>query len=301
VIYDIGLRISYDYAGSAASGLHLLCLMPRDLPGQQDLLSGRIDIAPAPDDRRDRLDFFANPVVDVALRQAHAGIAVTLRARVARHEAGLALQPGRAERLGDLGRASEAGRSLAPEAPVHFQGPSALAPDDPAMAAFARALTGPRMPADQAVLTLGRALHRHMRFDAQATSVDTPAAEAFARRKGVCQDYSHILIACLRAVGVPAAYVSGYLRTIPPPGQPRLEGADAMHAWVRAWCGPAAGWIEFDPTNDCRAGLDHVVVARGRDYGDVAPIRGILRVAGGQSHSQSVDVVPAGPEPLRRP
>ena len=131
-----------------------------------------------------------------------------------------------------------------------------------------------------------------MKFDPKATTVDTPATEAFAKRHGVCQDFSHIMIACLRGIGIPAGYVSGFLRTLPPPGKPRLEGADAMHAWVRAWCGPEAGWIEFDPTNDKLAGEDHIVVAYGRDYSDVSPIKGTMRISGGQKSKQAVDVIP---------
>jgi transglutaminase-like putative cysteine protease len=131
-----------------------------------------------------------------------------------------------------------------------------------------------------------------MRFDAKATDADTSPAEAFEKRHGVCQDFSHIMIACLRGTGIPAGYVSGYLRTLPPAGQPRLQGADAMHAWVRAWCGTGMGWVEFDPTNAMMAGLDHVVVARGRDYSDVSPVKGVLRTPGGQTSRQAVDIVP---------
>jgi transglutaminase-like putative cysteine protease len=102
------------------------------------------------------------------------------------------------------------------------------------------------------------------------------------------------MISCLRGVGIPAGYVSGFLRTIPPEGKPRLEGADAMHAWVRAWCGEEMGWIEFDPTNAVLAGEDHIVIARARDYFDVAPVRGVTRSAGAHTSSQAVDVVPVG-------
>jgi len=138
---------------------------------------------------------------------------------------------------------------------------------------------------------IGRQLNADMTFDDTATHVNTPVASAFAARRGVCQDYTHIMITCLRALGVPAGYVSGYLRTHPPKGQARLEGADAMHAWVRAWCGVDAGWVEYDPTNAAFPGTDHIVVAFGRDYDDIAPVRGVLRASGPNLTSQSVDVL----------
>ena len=144
------------------------------------------------------------------------------------------------------------------------------------------------------VRALSDALHRHMAFDAEATTVDTAPAEAFRERRGVCQDFTHIMIAGLRGIGIPARYVSGVLRTDPPPGGERLEGADAMHAWVSAWCGNETGWVEFDPTNAVAAGSDHIVIGYGRDYSDVAPVRGVLRSSGAQKSSQAVDVTPAG-------
>jgi transglutaminase-like putative cysteine protease len=131
-----------------------------------------------------------------------------------------------------------------------------------------------------------------MTFDADATHVDTPVAEAFAARRGVCQDYAQIMLAGLRGLGVPAAYVSGFLRTVPPPGRPRLVGADAMHAWVRVWTGRDSGWMDYDPTNACTVGADHVEVGAGRDYADCAPVTGVLRLDGSQSTGHSVDMEP---------
>jgi transglutaminase-like putative cysteine protease len=139
---------------------------------------------------------------------------------------------------------------------------------------------------------IGEALHRDMVFDSKATTVDTSPEEAFAGKRGVCQDFAHIMIACLRGVGMPAGYVSGFLRTIPPKGKPRLSGADAMHAWVRGWCGAETGWVEFDPTNNLLVQNDHVVIGRGRDYSDVAPVKGVMRTAGSQTSEQAVDVIP---------
>ena len=120
----------------------------------------------------------------------------------------------------------------------------------------------------------------------------TLSPEAFRLKAGVCQDFSHVMISGLRGLGVPACYVSGFISTIPPPGKERLEGEDAMHAWVSVWCGREAGWREFDPTNAILAGNDHIVIGYGRDYADVAPIVGVLRTVGRHSSEQSVDVIP---------
>jgi transglutaminase-like putative cysteine protease len=130
-----------------------------------------------------------------------------------------------------------------------------------------------------------------MAFDNAATDVDTAPDRAFAQGRGVCQDFAQIMIAALRALGIPGAYVSGYLRTDPPPGRPRLTGADAMHAWVQAWTGLDSGWIDYDPTNGCFAGDGHIRIGFGRDYGDVAPVAGMLRLGGGQTGGHSVDLV----------
>ncbi len=296
MLYDLRLRIATRYGAPAGQGRHIARLSPRDLPGVQRVLRASLSVSPAPDERWERTDFFGNPEVDFAFHHPHRGVAVTVRARVERLADGrpagegapLAALPAELGRLRDLG----------PLSPLHFLAPSAMVPAEPAFAAWARARVRPAANALDAGLALNRALHDWMTYDGKATEVDTPAAEAFAGRRGVCQDFSHVLIGCLRSLGVPAGYVSGLIRTVPPPGRPRLEGADAMHAWVMAWVGGTAGWIEVDPTNDCLAGRDHIVVARGRDYADVTPVKGVLRLAGGgQRGEQAVDVIPVEEAP----
>jgi transglutaminase-like putative cysteine protease len=289
MIYDIVLRLSYTYASPAAGGRHLVRLMPADLPGEQRLIAGHLDIAPNPSERTDRSDFFGNRATDFAFRGAYDTVALKLQARIDRRGPP---PPGPATRLADLAPELAALRTLDPAAPVHFLAPSPLVPRNAAMLAYAQGHTQPDMTALQAVTALGQALYADMRYDPEATEVDTPMAEAFEARHGVCQDFSHIMIACLRGLGIPAGYVSGVLRTTPPPGKPRLEGADAMHAWVRAWCGAQAGWVEYDPTNAVIPADNHIVVARGRDYSDVAPIKGVLRISGQQTGKHSVDVIP---------
>ena len=173
-----------------------------------------------------------------------------------------------------------------------------VAPIVPAITAFARQSFPPGRPIVEAAAELMTRMRDEFTYDPEATTVSTPAAEAFEARHGVCQDFAHIMIAGLRGLGLPASYVSGYLRTVPPPGQPRLAGADATHAWVGLWCGER-GWIGFDPTNAVFAEDDHIVLAIGRDYSDVAPIDGIILAPGVQTLKVEVDVIPDGePEPV---
>jgi transglutaminase-like putative cysteine protease len=137
---------------------------------------------------------------------------------------------------------------------------------------------------------LSRRIKRDFAYDPRATLVSTPLATAFARRRGVCQDFAHVMIAGLRGLGLPAAYVSGYIHTRPPPGGPKLQGADATHAWVSVWCGPGLGWIGLDPTNAVAAADQHVILATGRDYSDISPVDGVLLGSGSQRLSVEVDM-----------
>ncbi len=293
MIYDITATISYSYDPPAAAGRNLLRLMPADMPGRQRLIIGQVAASPAPVERADRTDFFGNRVTEMVFRQPAATAAFTLRARVERIAEGAPLDF--SPPLDRLADEIASVRSVAAGAPHHFFGPSPRVAMVPEITAFARKAMDGAATTSAAVEAFGLALHETMHFDSTATTVDTPPAEAFALRHGVCQDFAQIMIAGLRGMGVPAAYVSGFLRTLPPKGQPRLEGADAMHAWVRAWCGTKGGWVDYDPTNAMHAGEGHVTVAHGRDYGDVSPLHGVLRTSGGQTSGQSVDTRPVGP------
>ena len=290
MIYDIGLTIAYEYDHPAAAGRHILRLVPAELPGVQRRITGALSISPRPSERRQLVDFFGNAGVEVVFREAHHEILFRVAARVERiaEPPGLDISPALDRLAGEIADY----RGLDAKAPHHFLGPSPRTAPTPEMTAYAREQLVRGMTAVDAVRAIGLALNRDMRFEPEATTVDTPPTEAFARRHGVCQDFAQVMIACLRGVGIPAGYVSGFLRTDPPPGQPRLEGSDAMHAWVRAWGGWETGWIEFDPTNALVVGTDHILVARGRDYGDVAPVKGVLRIAGDQKTEHAVDVIP---------
>lgn len=289
MIYDIRLVIDYSYPAASDHVRNVLRLLPSDGPNQR-VMSRLLTIAPAPDERRDGTDFFGNATTWIAWHAPIDRITFRLRARAERSatEGEADLSPP----LAGLAREIAAAQDLGPMAPQHFLDPSPRIPADAAIAAYARAQTAGQPTTCAMVQALGAALHRDMRYDPEATDVNTPPAEAFAARHGVCQDFAQIMVGGLRALGVPAAYVSGFLRTYPPEGQPRLEGVDAMHAWVAAWCGVAEGWVEYDPTNCQIAGEDYVTIAMGRDYADVAPVKGAIRTAGGQQSRQAVDVLP---------
>lgn len=288
--YDIRLRITHDYPGAAGGSRHQIRVMPADIAGRQRLGLQQLVVTPTPGEYTTRRDFFGNSAVLVAHDTSHGQMSIAMRAQIEilARSGDLDVSP----TLSALAAEIESVASLAPASPHHYLGPSPRIAMHDGMAEYARACIAAGMTARDVVQAVGAQLHQDMIFDSRATTVDTSAEEAFTARRGVCQDFTHIMITCLRSLGLPAGYVSGYLRTEPPPGQQRLEGADAMHAWVRAWCGSDAGWVEYDPTNAVFPARDHIVVAVGRDYDDISPVQGILRTAGPHVTTQSVDVIP---------
>jgi transglutaminase-like putative cysteine protease len=194
--------------------------------------------------------------------------------------------------VADIRQQAMAHRDLSAMGPASYLYASPMAPKSRTIAEWARPMLDPGRTILSAGNALMHAIFSQFIYDGDATDAATPPAEAFAKKRGVCQDFAHVMIVAARAHGLPAAYVSGYLRTLPPPGKPRLVGADATHAWVALWCGDELGWIDFDPTNDCLARTDHIFTAMGRDYADVAPIDGVFRGGGGQTMVVSVDVAP---------
>ncbi|WP_425100736.1 transglutaminase family protein [Tropicibacter sp. S64] len=292
MLYDIRLKITHRYDHPAGNSRHLLRVMPKSIPGRQRVLAVLLEITPHPDERSDSLDFFGNAVTAVSHLEPHDEMVLSMSCRV---------DVAATQALLDVSAAVEALpaqiaelRDVSPASPVHFLGPSPRLTANSEIADFAAQVVSQSESTVRAVMRIGEALHARMTFDPRATTVDTDARDAFRQSRGVCQDYTHIMILALRAHGIPAGYVSGFLRTIPPPGQERLEGADAMHAWVRAWCGQEQGWIEYDPTNATLVGSDHIVLGYGRDYADISPVVGHLRLSGGSANAQAVDVVPVG-------
>lgn len=200
--------------------------------------------------------------------------------------------PGDSPKIAAVRDAAILRRDMSKSAPASYLFPSRIAGREIDIERWASAI----LPCDLTVVAAGFALMAaircEFRYDSDATKFDTPPALAFAQRCGVCQDFAHIMIIAARAHGIPAAYVSGYLRTRPPPGKPRLVGADATHAWVNLWCGDTLGWVGFDPTNNIVVQGDHIFTAMGRDYADVAPVDGVFIGGSGQHMRVAVDVTP---------
>lgn len=289
MLYDIRLELKYDYEGFVHGDRHLIRVAPASIPGIQRVVASSLVFSPAPDTRSNFVDFFGNQVTTISFADYHDALDVRLTARVAVEEtsAPADLSPD----LAGLQQELAGLFTLAPTSPHHFLAPSPRIALSRPITAYAMESVRRTTSVRAAAMDLCLSIHRDFQYEQDTTDVDTTPLEAFKLRKGVCQDFVHIMIAGLRGAGIPAGYVSGFLRTIPPRGKPRLEGADAMHAWVRVWCGRHNGWIEFDPTNAMLAGLDHITIGHGRDYADISPIVGVLRTSGRHETTQSVDVV----------
>ncbi len=289
MLYDVRLTLEYDYDAPVHGGSHHIRVTPVNVRNVQRVIASSLTISPRPHRQTTFLDFFGNPVTAITMVEPHDKLEIRLTARVQVED--LTPPADLSPPLEQL--ALEIGRywSIEPNSPQHFLAASPRVQLVPAITDYVRDVTA-TCPTTLAIATeLCMAINRDFEYDPKATDVETRPAEAFALRKGVCQDFAHVMIAALRGIGIPAGYVSGFLRTNPPEGQARLEGADAMHAWVRAWCGQHVGWVEFDPTNAMIAGADHIAIGHGRDYADVSPIVGVLRTHGSHETSQSVDVI----------
>jgi transglutaminase-like putative cysteine protease len=289
VLYDVRLELHYDYKASVHGDRHLVRVAPISIPQVQRVIASSLSFEPRPEQETTFADYFGNLVTTIAYsgRHDHLDVRLTARVQVEDIHSPVDLSP----TLDGLKQEVAALWSLAPDSPQHFLSASPRIPLDPAITDYARTSVSETQSIYATAMDLCLKIHRDFRYDKDATKVDTGPVEAFALKRGVCQDFAHVMIAGLRGVGIPAGYVSGFLRTIPPKGKPRLEGADAMHAWVRVWCGQHTGWLEFDPTNAMLAGPDHITIGHGRDYSDVSPIVGVLRTSGGHTAKQSVDVV----------
>jgi transglutaminase-like putative cysteine protease len=289
MLYRITHATVYEYSEPVDLGHNLVHLQPRSHP-RQVLLESALDIDPPPAVTRQRADFFGNPVCYFTVQQPHRRLAVTAQSRVD-VTTPAACEPSRSHAWSDVPGLLRAGGDAAAREAYSFAFDSPYVPRDDALAEYAAPSFPPRRPLLEAVLDLTARIHGDFRYDARATTVTTPVRELLTRRAGVCQDFAHLQIGCLRSLGLAARYVSGYVVTNPPPGRPRLVGADASHAWLAVYC-PTFGWVDFDPTNNQVPADRHITLAWGRDYNDVTPVRGIV-LGGGQSTLRvSVDVTP---------
>lgn len=287
--YELIHRTEYRYTEPVTVSQHAARLEPA-MEGRQQVSDFSLSIQPKPAALSSRLDYFGNKVAVFGIRELHRSLVVEARSRVV-------VQPltppvpslsplwtQMSARLRDPVLPQDAGV-------YEFCMDSPMVPVAPEFAQWARHCFGVSTPLLSGVALLMERLHSEFEFDPVATEVATPLKEVWRTRRGVCQDFAHVAIACLRSLGLPSRYVSGYLRTIPPKGQPRMQGADASHAWFSAYC-PVNGWVDFDPTNNLMPSDGHIVVAVGRDYSDVSPLCGILTGGGEHSLSVAVDVVP---------
>ncbi|MFM2149534.1 MAG: hypothetical protein RLZZ187_1840 [Pseudomonadota bacterium] len=286
--YALRHATRYRYAYRVDLANHLLHLTPRALPGQV-VHSVSLDVTPTPAYRTEGTDHYGNGVSWLSIEAPHAALEVVLDAVV---EVGFAPPPPAAttppwETVRDA--------ALRPEgvAATEFVLPSALAPADAGAGAYVAQSFPPGRPVLAGLLEVTGRIKRDFAFKPGVTTISTPVSQVLSLRGGVCQDFAHLLIAGLRAIGLPARYCSGYVRTRPPPGQQRRQGADQSHAWVGAWLGPQLGWVDLDPTNDLVVADEHVLLGWGRDYADISPVKGILLGGGKQVLEVSVDLVAA--------
>lgn len=289
MIYDIQHVTTYHYGARVTFARCLLHLEPRGTTGQR-VISHSVGIEPRPVETSSHADFFGNRETSARFAEPHAKLVIRAKARVEvlSHPALTFGGPG----WESVAERAIALRDLSGESPIHQLFGSRHAPLLDQATAYARPFFPPGRPVLDGAMDLMHAVHADFAYDPEATEVSTPLEQVLVQKAGVCQDFAHLMIAGLRGIGVPAAYVSGYLRTRPPPGGERLEGADATHAWVSVWCGQDLGWVDLDPTNDMQTGEGHVVLAIGRDYSDVAPVSGVVLASSHQRLVVQVDVSP---------
>jgi len=318
--YTVEHETRYAYAAPVSQSWQLARLTPRTLPWQK-LLSHSLQIDPLPDERRDELDSFGNIVTHFGLHGAHRVlrvrmeclVEVTARPQVQGVGPGEARPPAPVQwQSQGVGQAQTQLQWPAPSAPAweavrdairrepeldelapaSMSEPTPLVPLSEGARSYALASFARGRPWFDAVFDLMQRIHADFEFEPGATTVSTSVDEVLHQRSGVCQDFAHLMLACLRGLGLPARYVSGYLLTDPPPGMPRLLGVDASHAWVAAFS-PQHGWVEFDPTNNQLADPRYITLSWGADFADVVPLRGVIVGGGDQRMSVEVSVIPA--------
>lgn len=285
--YRVQHTTRYSYASPVDLAAHMVHLRPRQRPWQT-LVSEQILVHPTPGRRRDGVDHFGNRVTWLFLDLPHSDFEVTSDCIV---DVAYPAPPEPSDTL-PWETVVEAATTPAGWEAAEFQFGTKMAPVN----ADSKAYTGESFPAGcpilEGLLDLNTRFKRDFRFRSGVTSIATPVSQVMQRREGVCQDFTHVMISGLRGLGIPARYSSGYIRTRPPPGQPRRVGVDQSHAWVGAWMGPEHGWIDIDPTNGIVVQDEHVLLGWGRDFNDVSPVRGVILGGGDHGLHVSVDLEP---------
>jgi|AntAceMinimDraft_5_1070358.scaffolds.fasta_scaffold00508_2 transglutaminase-like putative cysteine protease len=279
----------YNYADRVTRCYNLAYVIPRDTVRQQ-CLSNRITLSPLPSTTHKRADYFGNKAFHFEIQKAHTELTITAVSDVQMsdrdHELNLDLGISYKEALDYLRHTHKPETIEARE----FLLSSPMIEANETLADYARPSFADDRSLKSCVADLTSRIFKEFTYDPQFSTIATPLAEVLKHKKGVCQDFAHLQVGCLRAMGIPAKYVSGYIETLPKPGEVKLVGADATHAWIAFFC-PEEGWVEFDPTNDSLAGSQHIVTAFGRDYFDVTPLRGVIFGGGvGPVLNVSVDV-----------
>jgi transglutaminase-like putative cysteine protease len=299
MIYRVCHETVYDYPREVSVSHNVAHLTARD-DVRQTRLHSSLELSVQPAVSQAQRDYFGNPVTMFTIQTPHRHLSVRAENLVQVHPPPLP-HPSSSpawETVCELLRRPRDPEALAA---CEFTFDSTFIPLATWQREYAAPSFPPGRPVLEAVMDLTRRIHDDFTFDACATTTTTPLPDVFALRRGVCQDFAHLEIACLRSLVLAARYVSGYLRTLPPPGQPRLQGADASHAWLSVYC-PGAGWVDFDPTNDLIATNEHILLAWGRDFDDVSPIKGVILGGGGHTLHVAVDVVsvddPERPAPV---
>jgi transglutaminase-like putative cysteine protease len=295
VIYDVRHRTTFSYAAPVAFARCVLRLTP-ETSSTQTLERFSITVSPEASRSSERIGPFGERTQILVVEETHSELIIEARSRVDVHAPSVA-HAADSPTWESVHARSFQTDDLGPAGPADFLYPTPRTPLIPAITEYARASFTADRPIIEAAGELMARIRADFTYDAEATDISTPPDRAFAERRGVCQDFANVMISALRGIGLPAGYVTGYLRTIPPQGQPRLEGADATHAWVRLWCGEQRGWIGLDPTNNIYAENDHISLMVGRDAADASPIEGVLLTSGEQTLKVEVDVIPQDAPP----
>ena len=290
MIFNISHRSSYRYGAPVTQCQHVVHLAPRNLDRQR-VVRHSLLIDPAPAARTDLLDYFGNQASILVIEDEHRELIVHARSTV-EVSAPEPVDLAASSAWEHVAKAAILANGALDVSVLQYTCSSRHARPIPVALDYAR----PSFPAGRPVLEgawdLTRRIHADFAFDPSATDISTPVSEVLTARRGVCQDFAHVSLACLRALGLPARYVSGYMLTRPPPGKPKLVGADASHAWLSVWA-PGSGWLDLDPTNGLMPRDEHIVLAYGRDYDDVSPLSGVLLGGSGQHLTIAVDVTEA--------